>query len=1033
VANLHRLGVGATRKIKNAIDDLYDKVKTRLLGPNATGKRIYVTFDRNFSIPGIFESGSYEESVKPDLDILESLIRVTKDYLDASKERTKAKVIHEINGLIAEARHSGGMDRDEFRGVVNTKLTEVWADATNSVHTIIDTEVNHAKNVSVLDGIVGANLHSGVEDPVVYFVVVRDEDLCDECKRLHLLSDGKTPRVWKLSELSHGYHKKGEDSPSIGGLHPHCRCTLVTLMPGYGFTEGGFVSYKKAGYLEYDKQHSLERSEKWLGKTEPFDESKHPRDPESGEFVSQVGHDEMLPSDPEERQRVIDEQERIDQEILDDAASHDYWDDNIENLRGAIEDGVIQPNTQAIERVARSLGIWPEDPERQQAFIRGVLGLSKAEPVVRRIPERKSRKKSDVNAAVDTQTSAPVSRAANKIRNQALAEHAAAGDPPNTALPIPQGDALHLLRAHKAGTNSALAQALRYTMHRITHREKYDDPNTGRELDAKYIADEYANRQRKGAFVKPYGLFDLYSLRRFVALNPKAIQGLMDNMAALHKDVQHAVFDYHGVPSVVLTRGYATPHRLPELALSSWCDLHIIPGKGSSGIHFSHVHYGIVPVSALVHAYHWPKGDLSAHAIARQKPQSELIVMPHDEHDADPAMLKTIFDYVPHATVDEVRAVPDEDRLPKVRYGMPPVMKFDRHAAGALIMAKDTGRVLVGHRSGKVDDPDTWGIWGGTIHPEEDPVLGAHREIKEETGYAGPINFHPIFTHEGPDPTHASLRYHNLLGVVDSEFNPLLNWEHKDSKWVKPSQIPTPTHLGLQALMRHPNLRAQIAQIDAGAARLMRSEEAVGEPLEKSLPTRRANEFTRDVLKPFGWSEPEPSGSGHFKSTHTVSGLNWKGYSKKDRDGAMDHQRQMYFMDQLGLGYAGDGDSHVIGYRPGTPFEAGYRKLGAVSLADAQHIVKLRSALGSKAKPMLLPNERPEPEEFVALHKIHHGLSDVDLKTPNFLHRASQQGPARIPVMNLGGDHVTTNDELLHWARQQGYTHVPVTFVKRGI
>lgn len=258
MANLFRLGKGASRKISKAIESLYDNAKIRFLGPNAVGKRIFISFDRNFSLPGIFEAGSMEENVKPDMDVLASLIRVATDYLDASQQRTIAKTIHEINGALAEAKHSGGMTRDDFRGLVNTRLSEVWADAANAVHTIIDTEVNHAKNVSVLDGIVGANLNSGVDDPVVFFVVVRDGDLCDECKRLHLLSDGKTPRLWRLSELSHGYHKRGEGSPSIGGLHPHCRCTLVTLMPGYGFNDAGFVTFKKVGHKEYDAQHNVD-------------------------------------------------------------------------------------------------------------------------------------------------------------------------------------------------------------------------------------------------------------------------------------------------------------------------------------------------------------------------------------------------------------------------------------------------------------------------------------------------------------------------------------------------------------------------------------------------------------------------------------------------------------------------------------------------------------------------------------------------------------------------------------------------------
>ena len=264
--NMARLGKGATRKINNAIDELFDNAKARLLGPQSIqGKKIYIGFHREMSLPGIFEAGSVEEMVKPDLDILDSLIRVAGAYVDAHRERTKARVVHEINGAMAEVRHNGGMTRGDFRDLVNNKLSEVWADVTRNIHSVVDTELSHAKNVSVLDGIVGANLNASVGDPVVYFVVVRDNILCNECKRLHLMEDEKTPRLWYLSELGHGYHKKGEENPKVGGLHPHCRCTLVTLLPSYGFTNDGMVKYVKRGHLELPVQRNLERSEHDFG------------------------------------------------------------------------------------------------------------------------------------------------------------------------------------------------------------------------------------------------------------------------------------------------------------------------------------------------------------------------------------------------------------------------------------------------------------------------------------------------------------------------------------------------------------------------------------------------------------------------------------------------------------------------------------------------------------------------------------------------------------------------------------------------
>jgi hypothetical protein len=115
-----------------------------------------------------------------------------------------------------------------------------------------------------MDGVVGANAAVGVEDPVVFFVIVRDGNVCKECIRLHMMPDGTTPRLWYLSEVGHGYHKKGEETPKIGGLHPHCRCVMTTLMPGFGFNEGGFVKYISKDYNAIQEQRG------GLGKSEEY-------------------------------------------------------------------------------------------------------------------------------------------------------------------------------------------------------------------------------------------------------------------------------------------------------------------------------------------------------------------------------------------------------------------------------------------------------------------------------------------------------------------------------------------------------------------------------------------------------------------------------------------------------------------------------------------------------------------------------------------------------------------------------------------
>ena len=85
-------------------------------------------------------------------------------------------------------------------------------------------------------------------------MTVRDQHRCDECTRLHMMPDGVTPKVWKLSDVGSGYHKKGQSQPKVGGLHPHCRCMLTHLLSGYGFDASGRVTYIAAGHDEYENQ-----------------------------------------------------------------------------------------------------------------------------------------------------------------------------------------------------------------------------------------------------------------------------------------------------------------------------------------------------------------------------------------------------------------------------------------------------------------------------------------------------------------------------------------------------------------------------------------------------------------------------------------------------------------------------------------------------------------------------------------------------------------------------------------------------------
>ena len=125
---------------------------------------------------------------------------------------------------------------------------------------------------------------------------------------------------------------------------------------------------------------------------------------------------------------------------------------------------------------------------------------------------------------------------------------------------------------------------------------------------------------------------------------------------------------------------------------------------------------------------------------------------------------------------------------------------WGRQGAGCLILAKSTGRILVAHRSGAVQEPNTWGTWGGAIDIDEDPKSAVLRELKEESGYAGKVlSTDPLFVFKS-----GSFSYHNFLITVPEEFIPKLDWETQGYKWCASLRsIPRPRHAGLVALLNN--------------------------------------------------------------------------------------------------------------------------------------------------------------------------------------------------------------------------------------
>ena len=245
---------GVIKLIHQAVDSTYDAVVSKFLERPPFGKQIRIGWTPKETLGSIFRAASLEERTKADESVLSNLLDIAVGYVDASRSRTKSQVVQAVEAWMNDA-HARGVTAP-VETVLGGQLHKIFGEAQRSMHRILDSEATTARNLGTLDGIIAINTASGVEDPIVYKVVVRDADLCETCRRLHLLPDGVTPRVWKLSELTHGYGSKDDDAPTIGPQHPHCRCSIVTVMEGYGFDASGHIDYIAPGHDEYKKQNS---------------------------------------------------------------------------------------------------------------------------------------------------------------------------------------------------------------------------------------------------------------------------------------------------------------------------------------------------------------------------------------------------------------------------------------------------------------------------------------------------------------------------------------------------------------------------------------------------------------------------------------------------------------------------------------------------------------------------------------------------------------------------------------------------------
>lgn len=132
-------------------------------------------------------------------------------------------------------------------------------------------------------------------------------------------------------------------------------------------------------------------------------------------------------------------------------------------------------------------------------------------------------------------------------------------------------------------------------------------------------------------------------------------------------------------------------------------------------------------------------------------------------------------------------------------------------AAGALFIARSTNRYLFLLRN---DDTysNTWGLVGGRVEKDEQIIDCLNREISEEIGSVPDmIKIIPLDLYTSQDE---KFEYHTFVCIVENEFIPQLNHEHKGYCWAGLDGIPKPTHPALYNSIQLSELQVKLQSIN---------------------------------------------------------------------------------------------------------------------------------------------------------------------------------------------------------------------------
>ena len=132
-------------------------------------------------------------------------------------------------------------------------------------------------------------------------------------------------------------------------------------------------------------------------------------------------------------------------------------------------------------------------------------------------------------------------------------------------------------------------------------------------------------------------------------------------------------------------------------------------------------------------------------------------------------------------------------------------------SVGALFLSKTTARYLFVLRNGAKYD-SMWAFVGGKVEPEETEYNALQREIVEEIGYM-PLILKTIPVEKFTNSKN-NFTYSTYVCIVEEEFIPKLNNEHKGYAWSKLDSWPKPLHPGVFSTFKIEDITSKIQTIE---------------------------------------------------------------------------------------------------------------------------------------------------------------------------------------------------------------------------